>query len=126
MAYIHLISVPAISSAVTTPFSQTLVASLDDAYDIKHALLNGSLPFHEHPDNDEAFYLLFGELFIQVLPVGEKTEKDAADVKMKTGDIFVVPRGMVHRPVGKQAHVLIMEKKGVPGGNGQIAKEIAK
>jgi mannose-6-phosphate isomerase-like protein (cupin superfamily) len=120
-------SVPTICSEVTVPFSQTLVANLDNSFDIKHALVDGSVPFHNHPDNDEAFYLLSGSLTIQISQksdmavAGEDT--DIRDVEMKVGDLFVVPKGVYHRPVGAKAHVLVMEKTGVPGGNGQLAKE---
>lgn len=121
-------SIPAICEKVTVPFSQTLIATLDNSFDIKHALLNGSVPFHEHPENDEAFYILSGKLVIEVLDSGNAENRvgDAAKkaVEMKVGDLFVVPKGVYHRPIGEQAHVLILEGKGIPGGNGQFAKTI--
>lgn len=128
MAFNQPISVPSICAKVTVPFSQTLVANLDGSFDIKHALLDGSLPFHNHPDSDEAFYLLSGELNIDILSHGDQRDSGNGEsvkkVEVKVGDLFVVPKGVFHRPVGVKAHVLVMEKNGIPGGNGEAAKEV--
>lgn len=43
---------------------------------------------------------------------------------MKVGDLFVVPKGVRHRPNGEEAKVLIIEKKGVKDGSGGFAKPI--
>jgi len=122
------ISIPEVCAKVTAPFSQTLVANVDGSFDIKHALLHGSVPFHNHPDNDEAFYILSGRLTIEMSTSASMqvttTEGKVDTVELKAGDIFVVPRGIYHRPIGDQAHVLLMESKGIPGGNGEIAKDV--
>ncbi|RDW82871.1 hypothetical protein BP6252_03983 [Coleophoma cylindrospora] len=128
MALKQPISVPSICAKVTIPFSQTLVANLNDSYDIKHALLDGSVPFHNHIDSDEAFYLLSGELTIEISNYGDQGNNGNTEsveiINIKVGDFFVVPKAVFHRPVGKSAHVLVVEKKGIPGGNGEMVKEI--
>jgi mannose-6-phosphate isomerase-like protein (cupin superfamily) len=125
MAFNKPVSVPSICASVTVPFSQTLVANLNGSFDIKHAFLDGSVPFHRHLETDEAFYLLSGKLTIEIeLHGGQQEGGRVKNVELKIGDLFVVPTGLIHRPVGAQAHVLIMEKKGIPGGDGKSARGV--
>lgn len=120
------LSVPHNLSLITKPFTQTLLTTLDGTHDIKIALLSGSVPFHSHPDNDEAFYVVSGSLIIELKPGGEigGGEEKVEQVHMKEGDLFVVKKGVVHRPVGKEARVMVIEKVGVVDGSGGIAKPI--
>jgi mannose-6-phosphate isomerase-like protein (cupin superfamily) len=58
---------------------------------------------------DEVFYILSGVLRIELQGV------DQTEVVLKKGDVFVVPKGVQHRPVVDDgvAEVLIIEKAGV-------------
>jgi mannose-6-phosphate isomerase-like protein (cupin superfamily) len=49
-----------------------------------------TLDFHTHPDSDEAFYIIEGEMEIEL--------RDR-QIKLRAGDFFVVPKGVEHRPV---------------------------
>jgi mannose-6-phosphate isomerase-like protein (cupin superfamily) len=113
------ISIPHQLSLIEKPYTQTLLASLDNTHEIKIALLDGPYIFHSHPDNDEAFYLISGSLVIEI-----EGENGVQEVKMKEGDLFVVERGVRHRPIGDMARVMVVEKKGVLDGSGVLAKPI--
>ena len=66
----------------------------------------GEFPFHVHPDTDDLFLVLEGEVF---LDVEERT------FTLRAGDLFVVPRGIKHRPrAAAEAKVLLIEPKGTP------------
>lgn len=82
-----------------------VVAELND-YQFKVALLRGEFLWHDHPDTDEAFLVLEGQLTID-LP--------DRSVELGVGDLFVVPRGVRHRPrTDADARVLLIEPRGVP------------
>ena len=64
------------------------LASVND-YDVKVARLEGEFVWHTHPDTDELFLVVSGELTIQL--------RDR-DVVLGPNDVFVVPRGVEHCP----------------------------
>lgn len=57
---------------------------------LKVARLDGAFVWHDHPHEDEAFIVLEGRLRI---------EFDDGAVELTSGDLYVVPRGVRHRPV---------------------------
>jgi mannose-6-phosphate isomerase-like protein (cupin superfamily) len=72
------------------------VTSLND-YDVKVVKVLGEFVWHTHPDTDELFLVLSGELTIGLREDGAERE-----VVLGPNDVFVVPRGVEHRP---RAHV---------------------
>ena len=101
----------------------TLLASIDGTHEIRIALLEGPYTPHSHPDNDECFYLVSGSLTIEVLhEEGGRVE----EMKMQPGNLFVVPKGVKHRPIGEEARVMVIEKKGVLDGSGGLAKPVGE
>lgn len=86
------------------PWSPRVVAELND-YQFKVVKLEGEFIWHDHPDTDEAFLVLEGELSIEF--------RDGA-VKVSAGEMFVVPKGLEHRPVAqKEVRLLLIEPRGV-------------
>ncbi|MEZ2295486.1 cupin domain-containing protein [Variovorax sp. RCC_210] len=85
-------------------WSQRVVAEMND-YQFKIAKLQGDFVWHSHADTDEAFLVVAGELRIDF--------RDGA-VTLRAGDMFVVPRGVEHKPFAQsEAHVLLVEPRGV-------------
>lgn len=74
--------------------------------DIMVVKFHGEFPFHDHPDTDDFFLVLDGEVR---LDVEEETHI------LGPGDLFVVPAGVRHRPraIG-EAKVLLIEPSGTP------------
>ena len=67
----------------------------------------GAFPFHHHPETDDFFLVLEGEVILD----GE----DGDQVTLGPGELCVVPKGMTHRPRAEtEAKVLLIEPKGVP------------
>lgn len=97
------ISVPDVLSSFTETWSPRLVASVNQQH-VKVAKCHGSFLFHAHPDSDELFYLLSGKLTMEI--------EGGHDVVMKPGDVYVVPRGVRHRPVCENAEIIMVEKEG--------------
>ena len=85
-------------------WSPKVVAELND-YQVKLAKLQGEFVWHQHDDTDELFVCLKGSLNLEL--------RDST-VVLNEGELFVVPRGVEHRPVADQeCHVLVIEPRGV-------------
>ena len=55
---------------------------------LKLALFDGEFPWHKHDDCEELFFVYKGEIEIQL--------RDKTNIRMKEGEIFVVPKGVEH------------------------------
>lgn len=85
-------------------WSPRVVAELND-YQFKVAKLEGEFVWHSHDDTDEAFLVLKGSLAIEL--------RDRV-VQLGQGELYVVPRGVEHRPVAEsECEVLLIEPRGV-------------
>lgn len=117
------LSVPTVLSKITQVYSPNLVANLNKEYDIKIARTQGGFVWHAHLETDEFFYILSGSLTIEI-----EGENGREDVVLNQGELFVVPRGVRHRPVG-DADIMLIEKVGVvntgDAGESELTKEIA-
>ena len=58
--------------------------------DVMVVRFQGEFPFHDHPDTDDFFLVLEGEMIMDLS--GESHV-------VKAGELFVVPKGVTHRPV---------------------------
>lgn len=83
-------------------WSPRVVAELDDSW-VKVAKVLGTLAWHSHDDEDELFFVLRGELRI---------EMEDRSVTLRTGELFVVPKGVRHNPVAEEeCLILLVERK---------------
>ncbi|MEO8244319.1 MAG: cupin domain-containing protein [bacterium] len=77
-----------------------------NGHDLMVVKVQGEFLWHEHPETDDFFMVLAGQLMID-LP--DRT------VTLNPGEVFVVPRGMQHRPRAVvETHVLLIEPAGTP------------
>ncbi|KAH7129773.1 RmlC-like cupin domain-containing protein [Dactylonectria estremocensis] len=93
-------SIPGVLSSFTETWSPRLVAAINDHH-VKVAKIDGEFIWHAHPDSEELFYLLSGKLQMEV--------EGQDPVVMKEGDVFVVPKGVRHRPVAESACTMMIE-----------------
>ena len=76
-----------------------------DGYEIKLVKLKGEFVWHKHDGADEMFLVVDGSMTIEL--------RDR-NVTVGTGEFFVVPRGVEHRPVAeRECQVLLLERAGV-------------
>lgn len=77
-----------------------------NGHDVMVVKVQGEFQWHSHADTDDFFLVLHGELKID-LPDGTVT--------LGPGQMFIVPKGISHRPraVG-EAHLLLIEPTGTP------------
>ena len=77
-----------------------VVAELNGQH-VKVCKLEGEFVWHKHAAEDELFLVLRGKLAIHL--------RDRV-VHLSPGELFVVPRGVAHKPVAPdEAHVLLFE-----------------
>ena len=83
-----------------------IVARYNDS-DICLVRVEGEFVWHKHDDTDDLFLVLDGELDIELR---NRT------VTLGAGELFVVPKGIEHRPVARRGEVklLLMEPGGTP------------
>jgi len=81
-----------------------VVAEMND-YQFKIVKLQGDFVWHDHQDTDETFIVLEGVLRIDF--------RDGA-VSIAAGEMFVVPKGVQHKPYAeKEVKLLLIEPRGV-------------
>lgn len=90
------------------------VVSMFNGHDVMVVKAEGEFTWHSHPDTDDFFLVLEGNLTIKL--------RDE-DVHLGPGDLYVVPKGVEHCPVAHgEVHVLIIEPAGTPNtGDAQTA-----
>lgn len=85
-------------------WSPKVVAEMND-YQFKLAKIEGEFVWHSHEDTDEVFIVLAGDMTLQF--------RDGA-VKLCSGELYVVPRGIEHRPVADgECCIMLVEPRGV-------------
>ncbi len=93
--------------ATFTEAWQPRTVSLFNGHDVMVAKLRGDYHWHVHPDTDDFFLVLAGALEIDL--------EDGATVSLAPGQLYVVPRGVRHRPRGMpEAHIVLIEPTGTP------------
>ena len=91
-------------AAFSGHWSPRVVAEMND-YQFKLAKLQGEFVWHSHADTDEVFIVLDGAM---TLEFRDKT------VPLAAGEMYVVPKGVEHRPVATQeCCVMLVEPRGV-------------
>lgn len=87
----------------TEHWSPKIIAQMND-YHLKLAKVQGEFVWHDHPETDEMFIVIKGQLDIHF--------RDGV-VSLNEGEMFVVPKGVEHKPVaGQECHILLIEPAG--------------
>ena len=84
-------------------WSPRIVAQLND-YHLKLVKVQGEFVWHSHAETDEVFLVLKGRLRIEL---------EEGAVTLEEGELYVAPKGVVHRPVAEEeCHLLLVEPAG--------------
>ncbi|KAL7946915.1 RmlC-like cupin domain-containing protein [Trichoderma barbatum] len=110
-------SIPRLLSSFSEKWSPRLVAAINDHH-VKVAKLDGEFIWHAHPNSDELFYLLAGKLTIEL--------EGMDDAVMQVGDMFVIPKGIRHRPVAEEASVMLIEHESTINTGDETSSERTK
>lgn len=89
--------------AIRDHWQPRVIAELND-YQFKIVKIEGDFVWHDHPDTDEAFIVIEGELRIDF--------RDGS-VLLGSGEMFVVPKGVEHKPFAeKEVQMMLIEPRG--------------
>ena len=93
----------ALSRLVTDEYSNRSLGTVND-HEIRMSVMTERFRWHRHPDSDETFYGIDGELVI---------EFEDREVIVRPGQFVTVPAGMLHRtrPAGARSVNLTFERK---------------
>jgi len=84
-------------------FQPKVIAKMND-YEFKLARVKGDFVWHSHAETDETFIVIEGEMVIDF--------RDGK-VALKSGDMFVVPRGKEHKPfAANECKIMLIEPAG--------------
>ena len=99
-------------------FTPKIVTEVNDQY-VKIAKIKGQeVPWHNHENEDELFYIIEGELLMEVENETNRT--------MKTGDMLVVPKGINHRVSSiDECSIMLVETK-TTKHTGEVKSSITK
>src|SRR5574338_1168755 len=103
-------------SKFSEQWSPKIIAQMND-YHFKIARIEGEFVWHDHPETDEVFIVLRGQLELQF--------RDGS-VLLNEGELFVVPKGIEHRPVAKEeCQILLVEPAGTLNTGGVVNERTA-
>lgn len=91
-------------SLFTDHWQPRVIAEMND-YQFKIVRIEGEFIWHQHADTDETFIVIDGRLRIDF--------RDG-HVFVNAGEMYVVPRGVEHKPVAEtEVRMLLIEPRGV-------------
>ena len=111
------VNIPEKLDSFTDHWAPRVVARYNDS-EVCLVRVEGEFVWHSHEDTDDLFLVLDGELDIEL--------RDRT-VTLGPNELFVVPKGVEHRPVARRGEVkmLLMEPTGTPN-TGDEATATAK
>jgi len=99
-------------------YSPKIIGEVNDVY-IKLVKIKGDkVPWHNHKDEDELFYILKGKLLFEI--------ENKESFTMQKGDLFIVKKGINHKVSSKkECHLMLIENKSALH-TGNVISEITK
>jgi quercetin dioxygenase-like cupin family protein len=99
-------------------FSPKIIGEVNDQY-IKVVKIKGQeVPWHNHENEDELFYIVEGELLMEM--------ENQLEFNMKKGDLFVVKKGTNHRVSSKAECLIMLIESKTTEHTGKVKSAISK
>jgi mannose-6-phosphate isomerase-like protein (cupin superfamily) len=98
-------------------WSPKIIAQMNDIH-FKLVKIQGEFVWHSHAETDEVFIVLEGEMAIEMrnghFDDGRSVRSQCRRVTLHPGELFVVPKGVEHKPVAEtECHILLVEPAGL-------------
>ncbi len=99
-------------------YSPKIIGEVNDVY-IKVAIAKGDdIPWHNHKNEDELFYIVDGSLILEI--EGEDP------LTMNKGDLYIVKKGINHRiSASEECKIMLIENK-TTAHTGDVQTKITK
>lgn len=99
-------------------FSPRIIGEVNDQY-IKVVKIKGQeVPWHNHENEDELFYVVKGTLLMEI--------ENQPDLILKKGDLFVVNKGKNHRVSSKKECLIMLIESKTTEHTGKVTSVITK
>jgi mannose-6-phosphate isomerase-like protein (cupin superfamily) len=107
---LELIDAKALAGACTYKWYNQTLCQVNDSV-VRLGVVEGEYHWHKHDEDDEFFYVIDGNFFVDL--------EDGRIFDLKPGQGVAVPKGVVHRTRAPHRTVILMvENKGIiPTGN---------
>jgi len=93
-----------------------IISQMND-YQFKLAKVQGEFVWHDHPETDEMFLVIKGQLEIHL--------RDGV-VTLNEGEMYVVPKGVEHKPLEEnECHILLVEPAGTVNTGDVVSEKTA-
>ena len=118
MAGTHKFNLMDSFQGLTDYFAPRIIGEVNDVF-VKIAMIKGEdIPWHNHKDEDELFYIVEGSLLFEI--EGEES------FTMNEGDIYIVRRGINHRVSSiEECRIMLVEQK-TTAHTGNVPSAITK
>ncbi|MGH1364753.1 MAG: cupin domain-containing protein [Calditrichia bacterium] len=97
-------------SLFSDQWTPKVVAELNGQH-VKLARIEGELPWHFHENEDELFMVIEGEMTLEL--------RDRK-INLKNGELFVVPKGVEHKPIAKKEALIMLFEPASTSHTGNI------
>ena len=112
------INIPITLKDITNHFSPKIIGEVNDVYIKIVKILGEKIPWHNHKDEDELFYILEGTLQMEI--------ENKPPFQMNMGDLYVIKRGVNHKVSSQnECHIMLIENK-TTLHTGEVSAEITK
>jgi mannose-6-phosphate isomerase-like protein (cupin superfamily) len=108
-----VLSPRALAAGLAELWSPRILGEVNDAY-VKVAKVHGALAWHRHDHEDELFLVLQGRLRIEL---------EAGAVELGEGEVFIVPKGVLHNPVAEEECLLLLLEPKTTRHTGDVVTE---
>jgi len=99
-------------------FSPKIVGEVNNQYIKIAKILGNEVPWHNHENEDEAFYIIEGKLLMEI--------EDESPFIMKKGDLFVVKKGVNHKVSSEKECLIMLIEPKTTGHTGKVKSSITK
>ena len=103
---------------ISTYFSPKVVGEVNDVF-VKLAKIKGEeVPWHNHANEDELFYIVEGSLLFEV--------ENQPPFTMKEGDMYIVKKGVNHRVSSEEECKIMLIENKTTRHTGDVESKITK
>lgn len=99
-------------------FSPKVIGEVNDVF-VKIAKIKGDdIPWHNHKEEDELFYIIEGSLLFEI--------ENQESFTMKEGDLFIIKRGINHKVSAKEECKIMLIENKTTAHTGEVESTITK
>ena len=109
--------------ALTETWSARVAGQVNDIL-LKVARVEGDFIWHDHPDTDEGFLVLEGQLVIDLRDAGPGDAATERSIVLEPFDFYVIPRGIFHRPHSDSGATIALFEAAGTVNTGRVGGEL--